>query len=78
MPAYPEATTGFQPLFLYESLSGLIGVITLLWIARRFGSRMRPGDLFLIFLIWYAAVRFDPREPARRTTGPSSGSRRPR
>ena len=55
---YPEATTGFQPLFLYESLSGLIGAVTLLWIARRFGSRMRPGDLFLIFLIWYAAVRF--------------------
>ena len=55
---YPEATTGFQPLFLYESLSGIIGAVTLLWIARRFGSRMRPGDLFLIFLIWYAVVRF--------------------
>ena len=45
-------------LFLYESLSGLLGAITLLWIARRWGSRMRPGDLFLIFIIWYAAVRF--------------------
>ena len=55
---YPEATTGFQPLFLYESLSGAIGAVTLLWIARRFGSRMRPGDLFLIFFIWYAVVRF--------------------
>ncbi|HEY6570498.1 MAG TPA: prolipoprotein diacylglyceryl transferase family protein, partial [Candidatus Limnocylindrales bacterium] len=29
-----------------------------LWIARRYGRRMRPGDLFLIFLIWYSAVRF--------------------
>ena len=55
---YPGGDDGFQPLFLYESLSGVIGVITLLWIARRFGSRMRPGDLFLIFLIWYAVVRF--------------------
>ncbi len=55
---YPEATTGFQPLFLYESLSGILGAITLLWIARRWGSRMRPGDLILIFFIWYAAVRF--------------------
>ncbi|HEY4189652.1 MAG TPA: prolipoprotein diacylglyceryl transferase, partial [Candidatus Limnocylindrales bacterium] len=54
--AYPVETTGFQPLFLYESLSGVVGVITVLWIARRFGSRMRPGDLFLIFLIWYAVV----------------------
>jgi phosphatidylglycerol---prolipoprotein diacylglyceryl transferase len=55
---YPVATTGFQPLFLYESLSGVLGAITLLWIARRWGSRMRPGDLFLIFIIWYSAVRF--------------------
>jgi phosphatidylglycerol:prolipoprotein diacylglycerol transferase len=55
---YPALTTGFQPLFLYESISGILGAVTLLWIARRYGSRMRPGDLFLIWLIWYAAVRF--------------------
>ena len=54
---YPPATTGFHPLFLYESVSGILGAITLLWIARRWGPRMRPGDLFLIWLIWYAAVR---------------------
>jgi phosphatidylglycerol---prolipoprotein diacylglyceryl transferase len=55
---YPEATTGFQPLFLYESISGALGAVTLLWIARRYGRKMRPGDLILIFFIWYAAVRF--------------------
>ena len=55
---YPVETTGFQPLFLYESLSGVLGAITLLWIARRYGPRMRPGDLLLIFFIWYAVVRF--------------------
>jgi phosphatidylglycerol:prolipoprotein diacylglycerol transferase len=55
---YPVATTGFHPLFLYESVSGVLGALTLLWIARRWGSRMRPGDLFLIFLVWYAIVRF--------------------
>jgi len=55
---YPVATTGFHPLFLYESVSGAIGAITLLWIARRFGPRMRPGDLLLIFFMWYAVVRF--------------------
>jgi len=55
---YPLLTTGFQPLFLYESISGVLGAITLLWIARRYGRHMRPGDLFLIFFIWYAAVRF--------------------
>ena len=55
---FPAATTAFHPLFLYESLSGALGAVALLWIARRFGPRMRPGDLFLIFGAWYAAVRF--------------------
>jgi phosphatidylglycerol---prolipoprotein diacylglyceryl transferase len=54
---YP-LTQGFQPLFLYESISGIVGAVTLLWLARRYGARMRPGDLFLIWLIWYAVVRF--------------------
>jgi phosphatidylglycerol---prolipoprotein diacylglyceryl transferase len=56
--AYPEATTGFQPLFLYESISGVVGAVVLLWVARRWGSRMRPGDLFLGWVIWYSVVRF--------------------
>lgn len=55
---YPAATTGFHPLFLYESLSGVLGAVALLWLARRYGRQMRPGDLLLIFFIWYAAVRF--------------------
>ncbi len=55
---FPAAITGFHPLFLYESVSGVLGAITLLWIARRYGPRMRPGDLLLIFFVWYGAVRF--------------------
>ena len=54
----PAATTHFQPLFLYESLSGLIGMATLLWLARRRTSRLVPGDLLLIFFVWYGATRF--------------------
>ena len=55
----PLATLGqhFQPLFLYESMSGLVGAVVLLWIARRFGSRLRPGDIALMFFIWYATTR---------------------
>jgi phosphatidylglycerol:prolipoprotein diacylglycerol transferase len=55
--AYPVDSTFFHPLFLYESISGILGAVVLLWIARRWGARMRPGDLFLVFLIWYAVVR---------------------
>lgn len=54
---HPEATTGFTPLFLYESISGVLGAITLLVIARRWGGRLRSGELFLVWLIWYAVVR---------------------
>lgn len=48
----------FQPLFLYESVSGLIGALTLLFLARRFGKRLRPGDLAMVFITWYSLVRF--------------------
>ncbi len=56
----PLATLGqhFQPLFLYESLSGLVGALALLWLARHLGSRLRSGDLLLVFFIWYGSVRF--------------------
>lgn len=55
---YPFETTAFQPLFLYESVSGLLGAVTLLWIGRRFRDRLKPGDLLLMFFVWYASVRF--------------------
>ncbi len=56
--AFPEATTRFHPLFLYESISGLLGAIVLIWIGRRFRERLRPGDILLIFFVWYGVVRF--------------------
>ena len=56
-PAFPE-TTRFHPLFLYESLSGVLGTIVLIWLGFRFRSWLRPGDLILIFFVWYGVVRF--------------------
>ena len=56
--SFPLATTHFHPLFLYESISGLIGAAFLLWLARRPNSRLLPGDLFLIFFVWYGTTRF--------------------
>jgi len=57
---YPVATTHFQPLFLYESVSGLVGAAVLIALSRSGRARrwLRPGDLLLIFFIWYAAVRY--------------------
>jgi phosphatidylglycerol:prolipoprotein diacylglycerol transferase len=58
--ADPTATLGqhFQPLFLYESLSGLIGAAVLIWLSSRPRLFLRRGDLVLIFFIWYGVARF--------------------
>ena len=56
-PTFDE-TTRFQPLFLYESLSGLLGAVALIWLGFRLRSWLRPGDLILVFFAWYGTVRF--------------------
>jgi phosphatidylglycerol---prolipoprotein diacylglyceryl transferase len=53
----PESTR-FHPLFLYESISGVVGALFLIWLGFRLRKRLRPGDLLLVFFIWYGVVRF--------------------
>jgi len=48
----------FHPLFLYESLWNVVNMAVLLWLARRFGKWLKPGDLFLIYMIMYSIGRF--------------------
>jgi phosphatidylglycerol:prolipoprotein diacylglycerol transferase len=52
------ASAHFQPLFLYESISGLVGMTALLWLTNRYATRLRTGEIALVFFIWYAIVRF--------------------
>ena len=47
-----------HPLFLYESILSFLGVAFMLIAARRFAKFLRPGDIFLIYLVWYPAERF--------------------
>jgi len=54
---YP-ASVRFHPLFLYEMLWNAIGFTLLFWISRRFEKRLKDGDLFLLYLIWYPLGRF--------------------
>jgi phosphatidylglycerol---prolipoprotein diacylglyceryl transferase len=49
---------GFHPLFLYESLWSLLFFIILLNIFQRYRRRLFPGDVFLIYLVQYAFIRF--------------------
>jgi phosphatidylglycerol:prolipoprotein diacylglycerol transferase len=57
-PALPELTARFHPLFLYESASGLLGAAFLIFLGFKLRARLRPGDLLLVFFIWYGVTRF--------------------
>lgn len=57
LPGYESFST-FHPLFFYESLWNALTCVFLIWLHRRFRDRLRPGDLFLIYLIAYAIIRF--------------------
>jgi phosphatidylglycerol:prolipoprotein diacylglycerol transferase len=56
LSAYP-LTTRFHPDFLYESLWNLVGVVLLLVLGRKFAAKLKEGDLFLGYLIWYPLGR---------------------
>jgi phosphatidylglycerol:prolipoprotein diacylglycerol transferase len=56
--AFAFETTRFHPLFLYESISGVLGAMFLIWVGFRARNWLRPGDLALLFFIWYGVVRF--------------------
>ncbi|MBA3779398.1 MAG: prolipoprotein diacylglyceryl transferase [Chloroflexi bacterium] len=62
VPAYPcdgfpVGTTGFHPLFFYESMLNLAGALVALWIGRRLLGTVRDGDLTAFWFIWYGATR---------------------
>jgi len=48
----------FHPAFLYESIGNLLICLALLYIARRLADRLKPADVFLIYLIMYPVLRF--------------------
>jgi len=54
---YPEATTGFVPLFFYESALDILGGFIVLFISRRYLRRLQPGDLAAFWGIWYGLTR---------------------
>jgi phosphatidylglycerol:prolipoprotein diacylglycerol transferase len=56
--ALPIETTRFHPLFLYESISGLLGAAVLILLFTRYRHRFAPGSLLFVFFIWYGVVRF--------------------
>lgn len=56
---YPDAPLDarFHPLFAYEGILNVIGMVVLLIVGRRFASRLYDGDITLLYLVWYGSVR---------------------
>jgi len=48
----------YHPLFLYESIWNLLNMALLLWLSSKYASRLRTGDIFLLYLITYPIGRF--------------------
>ena len=48
----------YHPLFLYESLWNLANMAVLLFVSRRYKDRLKPGDVFMIYLVFYGVGRF--------------------
>ncbi len=57
-PSGFEDAAAFHPTFLYESLWNIMVFFVLLYIARRFTSRLKNGDVFLIYVSLYSVGRF--------------------
>jgi phosphatidylglycerol:prolipoprotein diacylglycerol transferase len=53
-----ENVSYYHPLFLYESIWDLANMFFLLWVIRRFKDALKPGDVFLVYLITYPVGRF--------------------
>ncbi len=57
LPVYQNVAY-YHPLFLYESLWNFANMFFLLWLARRHADRLKQGDLFLTYMVFYAVGRF--------------------
>ncbi len=53
-----EAFETFHPLFIYEAIWNLGTAGVILWAWRRYGDRLKSGDMFLIYLVGYPLGRF--------------------
>ncbi|MHC1785343.1 MAG: prolipoprotein diacylglyceryl transferase [Anaerolineaceae bacterium] len=57
LPGFDSIST-YHPLFLYESLWNLQNAAVLVFLGIRFAKWLKKGDIFLIYLVTYPAMRF--------------------
>ncbi|HRN51459.1 MAG TPA: prolipoprotein diacylglyceryl transferase [Anaerolineales bacterium] len=56
LPEFADVSR-YHPIFLYESLWSLATVVFLIWLGRKYGKVLKPGDVFLTYLITYPTIR---------------------
>jgi phosphatidylglycerol:prolipoprotein diacylglycerol transferase len=56
LTAYP-LSTHFHPVFLYESLWNLVGLVVMLVASRRLAGWLKEGDLLAAYMVWYPLGR---------------------
>jgi len=57
LPEFANVAT-YHPLFLYESIWNLLNLGLLLLLNRKLGDKLHKGDLFMIYMGFYAIGRF--------------------
>jgi phosphatidylglycerol:prolipoprotein diacylglycerol transferase len=57
LPGFENLST-YHPLFLYESIWNIANALFLLWLGRHLSHKLKPGDIFLSYLIIYPLGRF--------------------
>ena len=62
-PAEFLSSETFHPIFLYESVWNLIGVVLLIWVGSRF--TLRAPSIFAIYVMWYSLARATFEETLR-------------
>jgi phosphatidylglycerol:prolipoprotein diacylglycerol transferase len=53
-----ENISYYHPLFAYESLLNLANMLFLMWVTRQYTDKLKKGDVFNLYLIFYPVARF--------------------
>jgi phosphatidylglycerol:prolipoprotein diacylglycerol transferase len=56
LPGYEQIST-YHPWFLYESIWNILNMVFLLLLARKFPGELKPGTLFLSYVVFYGMGR---------------------
>jgi phosphatidylglycerol:prolipoprotein diacylglycerol transferase len=57
LPGFVQYST-YHPLYAYEAIWNLLNMAVLIWLGIRYAKKLLSGDIFLIYMMFYAVGRF--------------------